>query len=69
MYIDGRRSWNNTNDWIIHINTIREGMEICPCYSRQEEYLREKRNELLKATDCYLLPNIVVIDESKLNFT
>jgi hypothetical protein len=28
--------------------------------------LRERRNELLKATDYYLLPDIV-IDENKLN--
>ena len=33
---------------------------------RKVEYLIEKRNELLKATDYYLWPD-VVIDEKKLN--
>ena len=35
-------------------------------YPRKIQYLRERRNELLQATDFYLLPD-VVIDENKLN--
>ena len=52
-------------------NTIKfdsiKGMLSCPYYHpRKIEYLRERRNELLKATDYYLLLD-VVIDENKLN--
>ena len=50
----------------IKINSFKEGMEICPYYPRKIQYLREKRNELLKETDYYLLPD-VVIEENKLN--
>ena len=35
-------------------------------YPRKIQYLRERRNELLQATDFYLLPD-VVIDENKFN--
>ena len=38
----------------------------CPYYPRKIECLRERRNELLKETDFYLLQD-VVIDENKLN--
>ena len=51
---------------IIEFNGIKEGMRVCYHYPRKVEYLREERNELLKATDYYLLLDIV-IDENKLN--
>lgn len=46
--------------------SVKEGMLSSPFYPRKIQYLREKRNELLKETDFYLLPD-VVIDENKLN--
>ena len=46
--------------------SIKEGMLSSPYYPRKIQYLRERRNELLQATDFYLLPD-VVIDENKLN--
>ena len=50
-------------------NTIKfdsiKGMLSCPYYHpRKIEYLRERRNELLKATDYYLVTDI---HENKLN--
>ena len=53
-------------DNLIEFNGIKEGMRVCYHYPRKVEYLREERNELLKATDYYLWPD-VVIDEKKLN--
>ena len=52
-------------DNIIDLSGIKEGMLVCSYFPRKVEYLREKRNEFLKATG-YLLPD-VVIDENKLN--
>ena len=46
--------------------SIKEGMLSSPYYPRKIQYLRERRNALLQATDYYLLPDIV-IDENKLN--
>jgi hypothetical protein len=46
--------------------SVKEGMLSSPYYPRKIQYLRERRNELLQATDFYLLPD-VVIDENKLN--
>ncbi len=46
--------------------SVKEGMLSSPYYPRKIQCLRERRNELLKATDFYLLPD-VVIDENKLN--
>jgi hypothetical protein len=46
--------------------SIKEGMLSSPYYPRKMQYLRERRNALLQATDFYLLPD-VVIDEKKLN--
>jgi hypothetical protein len=36
---------------ITHMNFFNEGMEMCHYYPIQVEYLRERRNELLNATD------------------
>ena len=46
--------------------SVKEGMLSSPYYPRKIQSLRERRNELLKETDFYLLPD-VVIDENKLN--
>ena len=46
--------------------SVKEGMLSCPYYPRKIQFLRERRNELLKETDsCWL--HDVVIDENKLN--
>ena len=41
----------------IQINSIKEGIEKCPYYGRKIEYLRKIRNNLLKETDYFLLPD------------
>lgn len=46
--------------------SVKEGMLSSPYYPRKIQYLREKRNELLKETDFYLLPDVEV-SEDKLN--
>ena len=46
--------------------SVKEGMLLSTYYPRRIDELRKKRNELLKQTDFYLLPD-VVIDENKLN--
>jgi hypothetical protein len=46
--------------------SVKEGMLSCPYYPRKIQFLRERRNALLKETDYCLLPD-VVIDENKLN--
>ena len=46
--------------------SVKEGMLSSPFYPRKIQYLREKRNELLKETDFYLLPDVGV-SEDKLN--
>ena len=43
--------------------SVKEGMVSSPYYPSKIQYLRERRNELLQATDFYLLPH-VVIDET-----
>ena len=46
--------------------SAREDMLSSPYYPRKIQFLRERRNELLKETDSCLLHD-VVIDENKLN--
>ena len=46
--------------------SAREDMLSSPYYPRKIQFLRERRNELLKETDYYLLPD-VVIDQNKSN--
>jgi len=46
--------------------SVKEGMLSSPYYPRKIQFLREVRNELLKDTDFYSIPD-VVIDENKLN--
>lgn len=46
--------------------SVKEGMLSSIYYPRRIDELRERRNKLLKETDFYLLPD-VVIDENKLN--
>jgi hypothetical protein len=46
--------------------SVKEGMLSSPYYPRKIQSLRERRNELLQATDFYLLPDVGV-SEDKLN--
>jgi len=46
--------------------SVKEGMLSSPYYPRKIQHLRERRNELLKETDFYLLPDVVV-SQDKLN--
>lgn len=50
----------------IHIATFKEGCEKNYFFNKKVELLRELRNQRLKDTDYYLLPDIV-LDEEKLN--
>jgi hypothetical protein len=56
----------NQPDNTIKFYSIKEGMLSCPYHPRNIQYIREKRNELLQATDYYLLPDVEIV-ENKLN--
>ena len=50
----------NLQDNTTQFYSINEGLLSCPYYPRKIECLRERRNELLKATDYYLLSDVVM---------
>ena len=56
----------NQQDNTKQFYSVKEGMLSSPYYPRKIQYLRERRNELLKETDYSVLPD-VVMDENKQN--
>jgi len=54
----------NQQDNTKQFYSVKEGMLSSPYYPRKIQYLRERRNELLKETDYSVLPD-VVMDENK----
>lgn len=50
----------------IHIESVKDGCMKCIFFKKNIDRIRELRNQRLKETDYYLLPD-VVIDEDKLN--
>ena len=50
----------------IHILSVKDGCEKCMTFKKQVENIRALRNQRLKETDHYLLPDVIV-DEEQLN--
>ena len=50
----------------IHILSVKDGCEKCMTFKKQVENIRVLRNQRLKETDHYLLPDVIV-DEEQLN--